>query len=89
MSKNQSDYSAKRKKTQQTKFHQIPKVFSTKSIRINKTEQEIIYLIRYEFGTFDSDLALLNKIINIISRFSIRDNPPTKGDKIYFSSSFI
>ena len=49
---------------------------------MNKTELEIIDLIRYELGIVDNDVALWNKIIDSLSKFSICDNLPAKGEKI-------
>ena len=40
------------------KSPQIPQLHSIKSITINKTELEIIDLIRYELGIVDNDVAL-------------------------------
>ena len=63
------------------KSPQIHQVYSIKAITVNKTELEIIDLIRYELGIVDNDVTVWNKMINPISKFSIYDNPPAKGLK--------
>ena len=47
----------------------------------HKTELKIIDLKRYELGIVDNDVALWNKMINFISKFSICNNLSAKGKK--------
>ena len=62
---------------------QISQILCIKSITKNKTKFEIIELIQNELGIVEFYATIWNKMINSISKFSIRSNPPLKSKSIY------
>ena len=64
----------------------VPEIYSIKDVTNNKTENDILELIRYELGIAEDDAVKWNKMVSAISRLRVSDDYQMKGEKIFISN---
>ena len=71
------------KKKNQEKL-QTNKTFGIKNITKNKTELDLIELIRSELGVIEDNISIWNKMMFSISQLSINNKRLLKGERTLF-----